>query len=343
MKTNAAVLYQTGKPLVIEELEVPQPQNGQVLVKVAFSGICHSQLNEIRGRKGVDKFLPHTLGHEGSGVVEDMGPGVTKVKKGDRVVLSWIKGRGIDVPATAYYKDKSKINSGAISTFLEHALISENRLVPITKEMPLDMAALLGCAIPTGAGIVINTLQAKPGSSIIIFGAGGVGLSAILAAALAKCTPIIAVDIYDHKLEAAKEMGATHTINASKEDPVRAILSLTGGKGTDYSIEASGTKQAMEAAFHSIASSGTAVIAGNLEPGEKIAIDPFDLIKGKRIIGSWGGETKPDTDIPLYVEHYLSGRLKLDKLITHRFKLTESNEAFAALEAGEVSRALVSM
>ncbi len=314
MKTKAAVLYQTGKPLVIEELEVPQPQNGQVLVKVAFSGICHSQLNEIRGRKGVGKFLPHTLGHEGSGVIEDTGPGITKVKRGDRVVLSWIKGKGIDVPAATYFKDKSKINSGAISTFLEHALIAENRLVPIKKEMPLEAAALLGCAIPTGAGIVINTLQAKPGSSIVIFGAGGVGLSAILAAGLVKCNPIIAVDIYDHKLETAKEMGATHTINALKEDPVKAILSLTGGKGVDYSIEASGAKQAMEAAFLSIASTGTTVIAGNLERGEKIATDSFDLIKGKRIIGTWGGETKPDTDIPLYVEHYLSGKLKLDKL-----------------------------
>lgn len=343
MKTKAAVLYQTGKPLVVEELDVPEPQNGQVLVKVSFSGICHSQLNEIRGKKGIDKFLPHTLGHEGSGVVESVGTGVTKVKPGDRVVLSWIKGKGIEVPATTYHKDKLKINSGAISTFLEHALISENRLVPIAKEIPLDAAALLGCAIPTGAGIVINSLQAKSGSSIAVFGAGGVGLSAILAASLVKCNPLIAVDILDHKLKTAKDMGATNTINASKEDAVTAILSLTGGKGADYAIEASGAKQAMEAAFQSISPSGTTVIAGNLELGERISIDPFDLIKGKRIIGTWGGETKPDTDIPLYVNHYLSGRLNLDKLITHRFKLEEINEAFAALEAGKVGRALVSM
>lgn len=328
MKTKAAILYQINRPLQIEELIIPELKTGQVLVKVAYSGICRSQSNEILGLKGEDKFLPHTLGHEGSGIVQAVGEGVSKVKPNDHVVLTWIKGDGMDVPSCTYLKGNETINSGAISTFNVITVVSENRLVPIPKDMPLDKAALLGCAIPTGAGIVLNTIKPKPESSLAVFGVGGVGMSSIIAAKIMRCNQIIAVDIHEHKLQIARKIGATETINAAKDDPVSAIMDLTDGCGADYAVEAAGFKQTMEKAFMSIKySGGLLVIAGNLSHKEKISIDPFELIKGKRIVGTWGGETQPDKDIPWYAKLYLTGKLKLDELITHRFSLDEINLA----------------
>lgn len=346
MKTIAAVLTEINNPLQVEELIIPPLKKGQVLVEVAYSGICHSQLNEIHGLKGEDKFLPHTLGHEGSGIVVEIGPDVTKVKPGDHVVLTWIKGGGHDVPSTKYSrKDGSIVNSGAISTFLTHAVISENRLVPITKDMPLKEAALLGCAIPTGAGIVLNSARVQPGSSVAVFGCGGIGISAIIAAsAIAKAKFIIAVDVVDQKLNYAIKLGATHIINASKEDSVKAIADLMGGRGVDVTIECAGKKETMENAFMCIKDNGgLCVIAGNLPKGQKIKIDPFDLIKGKRIVGTWGGETDPDRDIPLYVNSFLSGIINLRSLITLSHPLTNINEAIQKTESGQVGRCLIEM
>jgi len=230
MKTKAAVLTKQKAPLEIWELEIPELKAGQVLVKVAYSGLCHSQLNEINGVKGEDKFIPHTLGHEGSGTIEAIGPEVTKVKPGDHVVLSWIKGKGADVPSCRY----GNVNSGAISTFMTHAVISENRVIPIPDAMPLKEAALLGCAIPTGAGVVKNEMELQAGESFAVFGSGGIGLSALLAAKGAKADPIIAIDVNETKLNQAISCGATHVINATKQDPVAAILEITKGSGVDY-------------------------------------------------------------------------------------------------------------
>jgi S-(hydroxymethyl)glutathione dehydrogenase/alcohol dehydrogenase len=343
-RTEAAVLYATGQPLRIVSLTIPELKPGQVLVEVAYSGLCHSQLNEARGFKGEDRFLPHTLGHEGSGIVSAVGQGVVKVKPGDRVVLTWIKGSGADVPATIYSSDAGPVNSGAISTFMRRTVISENRLVPIPENMPLREAALLGCAIPTGAGIVLNTLKLHKGESIAIFGAGGIGLSAILAAAMKKAGMIIAVDVFDHKLEQAKRLGATHLINARQKDPLAAILELTGKKGVDYAIESAGKKETMEQAFKAVRDSGgLCVLAGNLPHGQNISIDPFDLIRGKRLIGTWGGETQPDRDIPGYVKYYLSGHMKLELLLTHSYSLAEINRALDDLESGKIGRALIDM
>jgi S-(hydroxymethyl)glutathione dehydrogenase/alcohol dehydrogenase len=344
MKTKAAVLYKTNKSLIIEELEIPELQFGQVLVKILYSGICHSQLNEIKGLKGEDKYLPHTLGHEGSGIVKNIGKGVTLVKPGDFVILSWIKGPGLDAPSSYYIKDgEKKINSGAISTFTQFAIISENRLTKITSKMPPDKAALLGCAVPTGAGIVMNTLKVKEDNSIAIFGIGGVGLSALFAAVAMNCKRIIAIDINDQKLKIAEKLGATYTINPKHIDVLDLIKDITDGVGVDYAVEAAGVKETMELAFESIRTTGTAVIAGNLKQNEKISIDPFDLIKGKRLLGSWGGETKPEHDIPLYVEMYLSGKMNLDKMISQEYKLEKINEAFTDLENGNVIRPLINM
>ncbi|MEG4392871.1 zinc-binding dehydrogenase [Microcoleus sp. BROC3] len=343
MKTQAAVLYELNQPLQNEELTLPALKPGQVIVEIAYSGVCHSQLLEARGKRGQDRFLPHTMGHEGAGIVREVGSGVKKVREGDRVVLSWIKGSGADIPSTQYQGSKGVVNSGAISTFLQYGIISENRLTPIPETMPLREAALLGCAIPTGAGIVLNTLQVRPGSSVVIFGVGGIGLSAVLAANLMNATLIIAVDIFDHKLEQAKALGATHAINAQTQDVEQVLEELTGGKGVDYAIEAAGRRQTMEMAIASVcAPGGLAVLAGNLPAGERISLDPFDLIRGKRVLGTWGGETNPDRDIPRYVTLYQSGKLPLEKMITDSYSLDAINSALGDLESGKVGRAVIS-
>ena len=310
IKTEAAVLYEQNKPLVIEKLEIPPLQQGQALVKILFTGICGTTINEMRGIKGPDKYLPHCIGHEASGIIEKTGPGVTKIKNGDYVVLSWIKGLGLDTPCCTYLKNNVKINSGAITTFNKFSVVSENRIVKIPNEIPPDVAALLGCAFPTGAGIIKNILKVKSTDKLAIFGTGGVGLSAIMFANTVGCSNIIAIDIYDKKLELAKEVGATDIINAKKDDVIGRIKELTNSQGVDYSVESSGDKTVMEMAFGAIRNGGTTVIAGNLKKDEKICIDPYGLINGKKILGTWGGETEPDNDIPFYSELYLNAKIK---------------------------------
>lgn len=343
MKTIAAVLYNIGRKLELEELEIPGLKAGQALVKIAYSGLCHSQLNEINGLKGEDRFLPHTLGHEGSGVVEAVGQDVKKVKTGDNVVMTWIKGLGSDISSATYKKSNgTKVNSGAIATFLTHAVVSENRLVKIDKDMPLKEAALLGCAIPTGAGIVKNTMGFMRGSNIAIFGIGGIGLSALLMSKYMGASDIIAVDVVEEKLKHAAQLGATHVINARKNDILSNIFEVTNGCGLDYAVECVGRKESMEAAFKSVRDNGgLCVIAGNLPKGQEIMLDPFDLINGKHIIGTWGGETMPDRDIPMYVDMFISGKLDLENLIGSTYGIEDINEAFNKLAGGITGRVLI--
>ena len=343
-QTEAAVLFSPDRPLSVVSLSLPDLKPGQVLVDVAFSGICGSQLLEVRGKRGPDPFLPHTLGHEGSGRVVEVGSGVAKVKPGDTVVLSWIKGSGADVSSTIYTGPEGPVNSGAISTLVRRTIASENRVTPISNKVPLREAALLGCAVPTGAGAVMSTAKIHSGSSIAIFGVGGIGLSAVMMANLMNATTIIAVDVLEYKLELARKLGATHLINASQQEPSAVIPEITKGQGVDYSVEASGRQKAMEMAFKVVRDNGgLCVLVGNLSYGERISLDPFDLIRGKRIVGTWGGEIQPDRDIPIYVDLYVSGKLDLSALITHEYRLEEINQAFDDLQQGKVGRALVSM
>ena len=325
------------------ELEIPKLQEGQVLVKVKYSGICRTQLNEIKGLKGPDRFLPHTLGHEGSGVVVDIGPGVTKVKKDQNVVLTWIKGDGIDAKGTIYHANNLKVNSGPISTFLEYAIIAENRLIPIAKEISLKQASLFGCAVPTGAGIIYNELDLKKESSIALFGLGGIGLSALIAAKAKGAKQIIAIDVEKSKLELAKSFGATDTIHYHQESFTASLQAITEGKGVDFAVEAVGKKDVMESAFKSVKdSTGLCVLAGNTPKDVKIECDPFDFIKGKKLIGTWGGRVKPDRDIPYFLKDLSKQSEHLDRLISHEAPLDEINGLIQLLDTGKANRTLVS-
>lgn len=236
------------------------------------------------------------------------------------------------------------MNSGAISTFMDHAIISENRVVPFSGDLPMDELSLLGCAIPTGAGMALNSAKIKQGSVVAVFGLGGIGLSALIGSRLMGAATIIAVDKIPHKLEAACRLGATHTIKVGETDVLGEIRKITEGRGVDYAFEATGVAKAMEEAFRSVRDQGgLCVLAGNLPQGEMISIDPFDLIKGKRIIGTWGGETNPDKDIPVYLDWYREQKLELGDLVAKTYALSEINQALEDLEAGELKRGLINM
>jgi S-(hydroxymethyl)glutathione dehydrogenase / alcohol dehydrogenase len=342
---KAAVLTHLNKPLdVLSGIEFTEPGYGQLLVKLAYSGVCHSQLMEVRGRRGHDAYLPHLLGHEGSGKVIAIGEGVSKVSPGEMVVLGWIKGSGLEGGGVKYICDclPQPINAGGVTTFNEYALVSENRVVPLPAGVPLDIAVLFGCAVPTGAGIITNDINPIPGSSIAVFGLGGIGMSALMATMLFQCAKVIAIDVFADKLALARSFGATHTIDASSSDPVSEIRALTDGLGVDYAVEASGQVKVIEQAFNSISrGGGECVFATHPEEGKTISIDPYELICGKQIRGSWGGSSNPDRDIPEFAKLYLQGKLPLEKLITKRYHLNDINQALDDLEQGRVGRPLI--
>lgn len=343
MKTTAAILVELGKPLEITEVTVSDPMPGQVLVDVDFSGICHTQLLEARGHRGEDKFLPHMLGHEGSGVVRAIGDGVTKVAVGDPVILSWIRGSGQTVFGTAYDWDGKKVNAGPVTTFQRTTLVSESCVTKVAADFPRDLAALVGCAVPTGAGVVMNTLGVKAGESIAVFGAGGVGSCAISAAVAAGCSAVIAVDLIDDKLALAKNLGATHTINASQGDVLDAIKEICP-QGLDHAVEATGVPSVMNQSLMAVRPKGgkTAVV-GNAHHGEKVEIDPLQFNMGKQMLGTWGGDSDPDRDYPHYCEMMESGKLNMRPLLSKIYALESINEALEDLEAGRVARPLVDM
>ena len=341
---KAAVLTKLNTPLEIKHVQYKTLQRGQVLVKLAYSGVCHSQLMEARGKRGEDQWLPHLLGHEGTGIVQEVGSDVTKVKVGDRVILGWIKGDGINAKPASYYNGNETINSGNITTFNEYSVISENRIVKLPDGVPMDVGVLFGCAIPTGAGIVMNEICPKENSTIAIFGLGGIGLSALMATQLFHCSTIIAIDVEDSKLDLANEFGATHTINAKKEDVLKRVFEITDNVGVDYSVECSGVANVIETAFTSVKNNGgLCVFASHPKNGDRISLDPYDLICGKQIKGSWGGASQPDVDIPKLAHLYKEGKLPLEKLLDKRYTLDEINDALNDLENRKVVRPLIMM
>lgn len=325
------------------EIDIPEPSRGQVLVDLHYSGICHTQILEARGRRGQDPYLPHCMGHEGSGIVHKVGPDVTTVEPGDRVILSWLEGTGHNVPSVEYNHGGRTINAGAITTFNTQALISENRITPVSDNLDFKEAALVGCAAATGLGTVFNTLNPESDSSIVIFGVGGIGLFSVLAAIQSNCAPVVCVDIVESKLELAKKMGATHTINGTNSN-VESELNRIRPDGFDYALEASGQTSVMNQALNSVKHQGGEVaVVGNAPTGETLSLDPRELNMGKSLLGTWGGDTAPDRDFPKYVDLFQRNRDKIALYTQDIYPLENINEALTDLENGNVLRPLISL
>ncbi len=342
---TAAVLTGLGQPLeLVEGIAVPELRPGQVLVKIAYSGVCMSQVMEQSGGRGHDAWLPHMLGHEATGRVIATGSEVGKVAEGDAVVLGWIRGTGAECGGCQYPHGDRTINAGGVTTFSTHAVVSENRLVKLPEGVPMDVGVLFGCALPTGAGIVLNELDPRPGTSIAVFGLGGIGMSALMACRIHDFAKVVPVDVSAEKLALARELGCEEWVNAAGKDPqdvIRDVHEITRG-GADYCVEASGRVGVIEQAFlSSHPKHGLTVFASHPPAGEKISLDPHHLIAGRQIRGSWGGGCDPDRDIPRFAELYRDGTLPLERLITARYGLEQVNEALDDLRAGRAWRPLI--
>src|SRR5712692_4163810 len=333
---KAAVLVKQNAPLEIYEVELPKLDIGQVLVKVEHSGICGKQIDEITGRQGEDRYLPHLLGHEGGGQVVEIGPGVKKVKPGDRVVMHWVKGSGIDSPPPRFNYKGQVLSAGWVTTFSDYTIASENRLTPMPDGARSDVLALLGCAVTTGLGIVFNNAKLLPGQSIAVFGVGGLGLNVVQGADLVNAYPIVAIDRNDAKLDFARKFGATHTINVEKEDAAAVLQDLSHGIGFDCVVDTTGLNKVRETAYDAThAKTGITVLCGVPFASDRLSIDSYPLHMGRRIIGSHGGDTRPDTDIPRYVALYNRGRLRIGELITNRFRFADINNAIEIMRRGD--------
>jgi len=343
MKTVAAVLVEQNRLLELMELEVPVLKPGQVLVELLWSGVCYTQVMEWRGHKGKDPFLPHCLGHEGVGAVLEVGAGVSKVKAGDRVVLSWIKGSGADVPSTVYQAGALKVNSGAITTFGRHAVISENRLTPLIEGVDPRTAALLGCALPTGFGAVVNTAAVRAGQSVVVFGVGGVGLCSVAAAVVSGGTPVVAVDINPARLALAKDLGATHCVNPAEGNVIEALGKIVKG-GFDVAIEASGRPEVIAQALSVVRNQGgAAVVIGNAKADERVTIDPKQFNMGKQLRGTLGGDTVPDRDMPRLMTLLRDQRMDLQGLLSAPYRLSDINQALLDIERGAIARQIIDL
>lgn len=344
-RMKAAILVENHKPLVVAEIEVPAELScGQVLVKVHYSGICGAQINEIEGAKGPDKFLPHLLGHEGSGTVLEVGPGVKTVKKGDTVVMHWRRSDGIQSETPSYRWDSRKVNAGWVTTFNEYAVVSENRLTPIPRDFDLKLATLFGCAVTTAMGVINNDAYVKIGQSVVVFGVGGVGVNIVQAADMVSAHPIIGIDLYDQKLEMAKRFGATHCFNSNCTSDLSAeIRKIVGQDGADVVIDTTGSARVIELAYELTHPDGKTILVGVPPKGDNVYIYTLPLHFKKVLTGSHGGSAAPHIDIPRYVRLYNAGKMKLDGLITHEFSLDEINEAIQVVRSGEAGRVLLVM
>lgn len=344
LQIKAAILEKLNSPLIVAQITVPTLGVGQVLVKVCSSGICGKQIGEISGLYGEDKYLPHLMGHEGGGIVIETGPGVSQVKKDDHVVLHWRKGNGIESLPPKYQKNGCYVGGGWVTTFNEYAVVSENRITAISKDIPFEIAALMGCAVTTALGIVNNEAQLKIGQSIAVFGCGGVGLNVVQGAAMVSANPIIAIDKFDNKLQLASKYGATHTINSSISDVKEEIFKIVGRHGVDAFVECTGNVDNIAQAYELTASCGNTILVGQPFHDQNLTIN--SMVKhygGKKIFASQGGLTNPAEDIPRYLRLYSEGKLNLDSLITHRFPLDDINTALDKMRAGETGRCIIRM
>jgi S-(hydroxymethyl)glutathione dehydrogenase/alcohol dehydrogenase len=355
---KAAIFHGPHQPLSIEDVDIAKPIGREVLVRTVASGVCHSDLHFVDGFYPFP--TPAILGHEAAGIVEAVGPQVMEFRPGDHVIacLSVFCGhcsycltgrthlcqsrpvRAATEPPKLTWKGAPVNQFANLSAYAEQMLVHENALVRTREDMPLDRAALIGCGVTTGVGAVLNTARVEAGATVAVFGAGGVGLAAIQGARIAGAGMIIAVDVFETKLAQAKELGATHAVNASTGDPVPAIRELTGG-GVEYAFEAIGLKKAAEQAFECLRPGGTATVIGMIPVGQKIELEGSVFLREKRIQGCSMGSNRFKVDMPKYVDFYLQGRLRLDEMISRRGRLEDVNEAFRAMKAGEVARTVL--
>ena len=338
---KAAILVESKKPLVVANVDLPKKlEYGQVLVKIFYSGICGAQVNEeIEAAKGPDKFLPHLLGHEGSGVVEKIGDGVATVKPGDHVVLHWRKSKGIQSGVPKYLWKGKQVNAGWITTFNEKAIVSENRLTVIPKDFDMRTAALFGCAVTTGFGVVNNDAKIKIGQSVLIFGVGGLGLNIAYASSMVSAYPIVGIDLHEHKIDLGKKFGLTHGITVKSNNLEKEIYNIIGMKGADVVIETTGIAKVIEQAYQLTASDGKTILVG--VPKEKISIYSLPLFFDKKLTGSHGGSSNPDNDIPRYIRLINNNKMSLKDLITHEFNLEEINKAIDLFRSGKAGRIII--
>jgi Zn-dependent alcohol dehydrogenase len=359
MKTRAAVCRAFGAPLSIETIEVAEPGPGEVLIKTAACAICHSDILYIDGAWGGD--LPAVYGHEAAGVVEGVGPGVTRLKPGDPVVATLIRNCGfcpacaegapvfceevfpLDRQTPLHDADgKPLVHGLRTGAFAEHILVDASQAVAISMNVKLDVASLIACGVMTGLGAVFNTADVKAGSSAVIIGCGGVGLNAVQGARIAGCNPIIAVDVEPKKLIVAREFGATHTINAKTENVEHFVKALTEGRKADWVFVTVGVKGAAEQGVSLMKRNGGVVLVGMPPSGVHATIDPGWLAAdGQKILGSKMGSARPVVDVPKIVALYRDGRLKLDELVTGRYPLDRINDALASSRSGQAVRNVI--
>jgi len=372
MKTKAAVLHEVGRPrpyaetrpLLVETLELDPPGEGEVLVRIGAAGLCHSDLSVVNGDR--PRPVPMALGHEAAGEVAEVGPGVDDLLPGDHVVMIFVPSCGHCLPCMegrpALCEPGARANgvgtllSGArrlhlegrevhhhmgVSAFAQYAVCSRHSLVKIDNDLPLEEAALFGCAVLTGVGAVVNTARIVPGSSVAIAGLGGVGLNALLGARLAGAERIVAVDILDDKLALARQLGATDTFNAAEEGAVQAIRAATGG-GVDYAFEMAGSVKAMDLCYRVTRRGGTTVTAGLSHPDHRFEVQHVSLVAEERTVkGSYIGSCVPLRDVPRYIALYRQGRLPVDRLMSARLTLDQINEGFDRLAEGHTVRQII--
>jgi S-(hydroxymethyl)glutathione dehydrogenase/alcohol dehydrogenase len=342
---RAAILTELNAPLVVADLQMPEALAfGQVLVQVHYSGICGAQINEIEGAKGPDKFLPHLLGHEGVATVLDAGPGVRSVRKGDRVVMHWRPGAGLQSETPTYRWNGARVNAGWVTTFNDRAIVSENRVTPVPDDLDLRVAPLFGCAVTTAAGVVNRDAAVQIGQSVVVFGVGGVGVNIVQAAAMVSAHPIVAVDVVDSKIEWARRFGASHAFNSSSAgDVATEIREVVGTAGADVVVDTTGRARVIELAYELTHPDGRTILVGVPRKGDNISIYSLPLHFKKVLTGSHGGSAEPHVDIPRYVRLMRAGKLTLDGLVTHEFPLERVNEAIATVRRGEAGRVLLRM
>ena len=359
---KAAVLYDYNTPLVVEDLELDPPKAGEVRVRTGAAGICRSDYHFMAGE--ARHPLPTVLGHEGSGVITEVGEGVTRLKLGDRVILSFVPNCGrchfcsvgrpnlCDTHAatvgtmfdgtTRLHKGDQRITHFAkVACFAEDLVTPESACIPIDEDVPMDVAALIGCCVTTGVGSVIYNAEIVPGSSVAVVGCGGVGLNVIQGAKVANASQIVAVDVSESALEFASKFGATHTVNAAHQDAAAEVRELTGG-GVDYAFEVFGGSETVETAFASARKGGTVVIVGIAPAGDNASIDPVALVRQEKVLkGSYYGSARCHIDMPRIVDMYRSHKLDIDGMITRRYNLDEVNKAYEDLNSGGIGRGVI--